>query len=162
VTTSTHTGPRDDRPGRPLSFELSVAIGRPPPAVFAFLADVQEHEPIPRGAAIRMTKIPPGPTAAGTRWQERVRLVPGWWMRVDSVVTEIGEPAVLGMDFRSIWCTGHLTYTIQATAQGSILHQRETLLPRWPLRPLAAWVDAGLRPRLLTRLADIRALLESP
>jgi hypothetical protein len=162
VTTSTRARPRDDSPGRPLSFELSVTIRRPPAVVFAFLADVQDHEPIPRRAAIQMTKIPPGPTAAGTRWQERVRLVPGWWMRVDSVVTEIDKPAVLGMDFRSIWCTGHLTYTIEATAQGSILHQRETLLPRWSLRPLAAWVDAGLRPRLLTRLAEIRALLESP
>jgi hypothetical protein len=66
------------------------------------------------------------------------------------------------MDFRSIWCTGHLTYTIEATAEGSILRQRETLLPRRPLRPLAAWIDARLRPRLLTRLAEIRALLESP
>jgi hypothetical protein len=42
------------------------------------------------------------------------------------------------------------------------LRQREILLPRWPLRPLASWVDAGLRPRLLARLAEIRALLESP
>jgi len=47
------------------------------------------------------------------------------------------------------------------TPQGSILHQREALLPGWPLRPLAAWVDARLRPRLLTRLSEIRALLES-
>jgi hypothetical protein len=90
---------------------LWVAIGRPPAAVFAFLVDVQEHEPIPRRAAIRMTKIPAGPTAAGTRWHEQVRLMPGWWMTVDSVVTDIDEPAVLGMDFRSSWCTGHLTYT---------------------------------------------------
>ena len=109
-----------------------------------------------------MTKIPPGPTAVGTRWHERVKLMPGWWMRVDSVVTEIDQPAVLGMDFRSIWCTGHLTYAIEATAEGSILHQRETLLPRWPLRPLATWGDAGLRPRLLARLVEIQALLESP
>jgi hypothetical protein len=155
---STRPAPCDERPGRPLAFDLSVAIGCPPAAVFAFLADVQEHT----SAGVRMTKIPPGPTAAGTRWQEHVKLMPGWWMRVDSLVTEIGQPAVLGMDFRSIWCTGHLTYAIEAAPAGSILHQRETLLPRWPLRPLAAWVDAGLRPRLLTRLAEIQALLESP
>ena len=157
MTTSTRAAPRDDSPGRPLTFDLSVAIGRPPAAVFTFLADVQEHS----SAGIRMTKIPPGPTAAGTRWHEQVRLVPGLWMPMDSVVTEIGEPAVLGMDFRSIWCTGHLTYTIEATPRGSILHQRETLLPRWPLRRLAAWVDTRLRPRLLTRLAEIQAQLES-
>lgn len=160
MTTSTRAGSRDDSPGRPLTFDLSVAIRRPPGAVFTFLADVQEHEPIPRAAGIRMTKIPPGPTAAGTRWHEQVRLVPGLWMTVDSVVTQIGEPVVLGMDFRSIWCTGHLTYTIEATPEGSVLHQRETLLPRWPLRWLAARVDTRLRPRLLRRLAEIRALLD--
>ena len=157
VTTSTRAGPRDDSPGRPLTFDLSVAIQRPPAAVFAFLADVQDQD----GAGIRMTKIPAGPTAVGTRWHEQVRLVPGLWMPVDSVVTEIGEPILLGMNFRSIWCTGHLTYTIEATPQGSILRQRETLLPRWPLRWLAAWVDARLRPHLLTRLAGIQAQLES-
>jgi hypothetical protein len=161
VTASTRAVPRDNSPGRPLTFDLSVTIRRPPAAVFTFLADVQEHEPIPRSASIRMTKIPAGPTAAGTRWHEQVRLVPGWWMRVDSVVTEINQPALLGMDFRSIWCTGHLTYTVEAIPEGSVLHQRETLLPRSPLRPLAARVDAGLRPRLLTRLAEIRDLLES-
>jgi len=143
---SARAAPCDERPGRPLAFDLSVTIGRPPAVVFTFFADVQEHEPIPRGAGIRMTKIPPGPTAAGTRWQEQVRLMPGCWMRVDSVVTEIDQPAVLGMDFRSIWCTGHLTYTVEATPEGSILQQRETLRPRWPLRPLAAWVDARPRP----------------
>ncbi len=157
VTTSTRAGPRDDNPGRPLTFDLSVAIRRPPAAVFAFLADVQEQV----GAGIRMTKIPAGPTAIGTRWHEQVRLAPGLWMPVDSVVTEIGEPVLLGMDFRSIWCTGHLTYTVEAAPQGSILHQRETLLPRWPLRWLAAWVDVRLRPHLLTRLAGIQAQLES-
>lgn len=111
-----------------------------------------------------MTKIPAGPTAAGTRLHEQVRLVPGCWMTVDSVITDLEEPVLLGMDFRSIWCTGHLTYTVEATPEGSILHQRETLRPRWPLQwlvALVALVDAGLRPRLLKRLAEIRALLGS-
>ena len=51
VTTSTRAGPRDDSPGRPLTFDLSVMIRRPPAAVFTFLADVQEHEPIPAARA---------------------------------------------------------------------------------------------------------------
>jgi polyketide cyclase/dehydrase/lipid transport protein len=152
-------GPRDDSPGRLLAFDLSVAVRRPPVAVFTLLADVQQH--IPKAAGVRMTKIPASPTAVGTRWHEQVRLVPGWWMSVDSVVTEMQEPVLLGMDFRSIWWTGHLTYSVEATPEGSILRQRETLRPRWPLRWLAARVDAGLRPRLLKRLAEIRALLES-
>src|SRR5512138_3126275 len=90
---STRAAPRNEQPARLLAFDLSVAIRRPPAAVFTFLADVQEHT----GAGIRMTKNPPGLTAAGARWQEQVRLMPGWWMRVDSMVTEIDQPVLLGM-----------------------------------------------------------------
>ena len=86
----------------------------------------------------------PCATAAGTRWHERVRLVHSWWMTVDSVIIEIDQQVVLGRDFRSIWCTGHLPHTIEATSRGSFLHQQETLLPRWPLRPMAAWADAEM------------------
>jgi hypothetical protein len=52
MTRITYVGPRDNSPGRRLTFDLSVTIRRPPAAVFAFLADVQEHEPIPSGAAL--------------------------------------------------------------------------------------------------------------
>jgi hypothetical protein len=64
------------------------------------------------------------------------------------------------MDFRSRWFAGHMAYDIEPTADGSILHHRETMR----LRPLLGWlsplVEHTLRPRLLERLADIKAILE--
>jgi hypothetical protein len=77
-----------------------------------------------------MVKRPAGRTAVGTRWQEYVRLAPGCWMRIESVVTKADEPVRLGMDFQSSWFTGHLTYEITGTADGSTLHHHETLRPR--------------------------------
>lgn len=113
-----------------LAFDLSVAIRRPPPTVFALLADIQDAEPIPRSAAVRMVKEPSGPTTVVTRWHEWVRVAPCCWMRVESVVSQIDEPYQLAMDFRSRWLSGHLTYDIEPAANGSILHQRETVRPR--------------------------------
>jgi uncharacterized protein YndB with AHSA1/START domain len=144
-----------------LAFDLSVAIRRPPPAVFALLADIQDAEPIPRSAAVRMVKEPSGPTTVGTRWHERVRVAPGCWMRVESVVSQVDEPYRLAMDFRSRWLSGHLTYDIEPAAEGSILHHRETVRPSALLRWLSPFIERRMRPRLIERLADIKAILEA-
>jgi hypothetical protein len=41
-------------------------IRRPAAEVFALIADIQDAEPLPRRAALRMEKDPSGPTAVGT------------------------------------------------------------------------------------------------
>lgn len=141
--------------------DLAITIRRPPRAVFDLLADIQDVEPIPRGADIEMRKDPPGPTRVGTRWHERVRLAPGCWLSVESVVTELREPAVLGMEFRSRPWRGHLTYEIEAVPGGrSVLHHRETLKLRRPLRLLTALIGRQLEAHVAQRLRDIRDVLE--
>jgi hypothetical protein len=107
-----------------------------------------------------MVKDPAGATTVGTRWREDVRLAPGCWMHVESVVTEAEEPARLGMDFRSHWFTGHLTYEIVGTAGSSILRQREALRPRALPRMAVPFVERRLGPRLERRPRDIKGLLE--
>lgn len=146
----------------PPTFDLTVPIDRPPEAVFAFLSDVQDAEPIPRSASVRMVKDPAGPTAVGTRWHEQVRLVPGCWLHVESVVTQVDEPRRLGMDFRTRWFTGHLDYEVEGVGAACVLHQRETLVMRWPLRWLAPALKRQLERHLVQRLQDIRVLLEAP
>jgi len=141
-------------------FDLSIAIRRQPSDVFCFLADVQDAEPIPRRAAVRMVKQPSGPTAPGTRWHEQVRIAPGLWLHIESIVTEIAEPSRLGMDFRSSWFAGHLTYDIHPDTGGSLLRQQETLQPRGPVRWLEKTIEPYLRRQLLRRLQDIQQLLE--
>jgi hypothetical protein len=89
-----------------------------------------------------MVKEPAGPTALGTRWHERVRIAPGFWLHIESVVTQIAGPSRLGMDFHSRWFAGHLTYEIQADPGGSVLRQEETLQPRGPVR----WLERSSSP----------------
>lgn len=150
-------GPADS----PLDFDLSVEIERPPAAVFALLADVQDHEPIPLDARVKMTKHPSTATRVGTRWDERVKIAPGWWMSIQSVVTDIRPPNVLGMDFHGAWLYGHLAYTITPSPEGTTLHQRETVHLRWPLRWFSTRVESHLSAQLSRRLADLRDTLEA-
>jgi hypothetical protein len=108
-----------------------------------------------------MEKDPSGPTAVGTRWREAVRFAPGCWLRIESIVTEMEPPERLGMDFSTRWFGGHLTYHIEPTQEGCVLHHRETLRPRAPLPWLPAVIAPRLKSHLVERLADIRDLLES-
>lgn len=143
------------------AFDLSVMIRRPAAEVFALLADIQDAEPLPRRATLRMEKDPSGPTAVGTRWHEEVSIAPGCWLQIENIVTEMEPPARLGIDFTTRWFGGHLTYEIETTQDGCILHHRETLRPRALLPWLPAVIAPRLRPHVAERLADIRAFLES-
>lgn len=151
---------RSDSPSPRSTFDFSVAIRRPPSTVFALLADIQDAEPIPRSAAVRMVKEPTGPTTIGTRWHEWVRVAPRCWLHVESVVSDVHEPYRLAMDFRSRWLTGHLPYDIEPAGDGSILHQRETVRPRALLRWLSPFIERRMRLRLMERLADIKRSLK--
>lgn len=154
--------PVDRDPGRALDFDLSVRIAAPPANVFAMLADVQEHVDTRRGAGgVKMAKSPDGATAPGTRWHEEVRLLPGVWMRVDSVARIVEAPYRLVEDFRSSWFRGQLAYTVEPADGGTLLRQRESLRLRDPLCLTAQIVDRMLRPRLLERLANIRDMVEA-
>lgn len=150
----------DQRPAPPPTFDLSLAIRRPPGAVFALLADIQDFEPIPRSAVVRMVKEPAGPTAPGTRWHERVRVARGCWLRVENVVSEVEEPKRLGIDFDAKFFSGHLTYEIEPTAGGSVLHNREILRSHPLLRWLSPLIERRLRRRMIERLEDMRTILE--
>ncbi len=142
------------------TFDLAVGIARPCSDVFALLADVQDVEPIPRRATVRMTKAPSGATTVGTRWDERVRLAPGLWLHIRSTVTGVEPPHRLGMQFTTAFFTGHLTYLVEPSPTGSVLHQRETLRPRWWVRPVGSLIGRRLAPRLAQRLADLKEVLE--
>lgn len=162
MTSASGTQRRSSGPtGAGLAFDLSVRIRRPAPEVFPLLADIQDAEPLPRRATLQMVKDPSGATAVGTRWHEAVRIAPGCWLRIENIVTEMDPPARLGIDFATRWFGGHLTYEIETTQDGCVLHHRETLRPRASLPWLPAVIAPPLRRHVAERLDDIRAYAES-
>ncbi len=82
-------------------------------------------------------------------------------MSIESVVTDVREPSLLGMDFNGLLLHGHLEYTIDPTRKGASLRQREIVHLRWPLRWFAGRVERRLRGQLARRLAEVRDMLEA-
>lgn len=149
------------RPEGGFAIDQAIGIARSAETVYAFLADIQETEPIPRRATVQMIKQPPGRTTLGTRWHERVRFAPGCWLRIESVVTEVDEPHRLGRDFSSRPWSGHLTYDIDDEPDGCVLHHRELVRLHALLRPLGPVIERRLRRKIDERLGDIEHVLAS-
>ncbi len=145
-----------------MDYDLSITIRKPPEAVYAVLADVQDYIHVVPGSPIpEMEKIPPGPTSVGTRWREVVRLLPFLTMTMWSEATEVVPGRRLLETFHGPWMTGRIAYEVEPTVNGSVLRQRETLTAHGPLRLVAGRMDRMLRPRLVARLEAIRNLLET-
>jgi hypothetical protein len=144
-----------------MDFDLAIPIKRAPDEVFRFLADIQRYGDHRPGSRVPvMDKVTPGPTRVGTRWHEVVRLAPRLHMTVWSWVTEYEPPRRMLESFRSSWMRGWIEYRVEPTEAGAILHHRESLIPRGPLRWLDRPIARMLRPNLVARLQSIRGLLE--
>ena len=139
------------------AFDLSVMIRRPAAEVFALLADIQDAEPLRAGPPCGWRRTPPTPLRQAPAGTRLVRIAPGCWRQIENIVTEMEPPARLGIDFTTRWFGGHLTYEIETTQDGCILHHRETLRPRALLPWLPAVIAPRLRPHVAERLADIGA-----
>ncbi len=144
-----------------MDYDISVDIRRPPEAVYAMLADIQRYIPGPGSPVPEMEKIPPGPTAVGTRWREVVRLAPFLTMTMWTEVAAIEPDRCLESTFHGPWMTGWIRYSIEPSDGGSVLRQQETLTPHGPLRFVAGTMDRMLRPQLVARLESIRDRLDS-
>jgi len=143
-----------------MDYDNSITIRRPPEAVFAMLADIQEYAHAPGSPIPEMEKIPPGPTAVGTRWREVVQLLPFMTMTMWSDCTSLVPDRRLELAWHGPGMTGHIAYTMEPVDGGTVLRQVETLTPHGLLRPMGGLMERMLRPRLTARLAAIRDRLE--
>jgi hypothetical protein len=142
-----------------MEHDISVAVGRPPHVVYAVLADIQLYvqpgSPVPE-----MEKIPPGPTAIGTRWREVVRLGPFLAMTIWSEVTALEPDRRIEERFRGPGFIGRLVYTIGASEGGCVLRQQQTITPRGLLRLAGGAMDRMFGRRVSARLESIRDGIE--
>lgn len=77
MTSASGTQRRSSGPtGAGLAFDLSVRIRRPAPEVFPLLADIQDAEPLPRRATLRMVRDPLETTQDGCVLHHRETLRP--------------------------------------------------------------------------------------
>lgn len=138
-------------------FDHTIFVRSAPEAIFPMLADPQDFAPARLVPVLR--KAPGGPTQAGTRWQEEVRFGP-WRIRTRSLATSVERPRQLSMRWEGPFMHGDLSYTLEAMAGGTMLRQRETMVPEGPLRLFGGLVGRSLTRHLIRRMEDIRNLAE--
>ena len=145
-----------------MRFDYSVTIRRPPSAVFAMLADIQDWGREERAALVPvMDKVTPGETGVGTRWHEVIQLAPHLTMTVWSEVVAIEPGRLLDERFWAWWMRGRLEYTMTPAEGGTVLRQRERLEPRGPFRLVEHLIERQLGPAIENRLQDIGRMLEA-
>lgn len=143
-----------------MHFDGSVLVGAPPAAVFALLADVQDHAVGPGSPVTAMEKIPPGPTRVGTRWREVVSVMPGLTLEIWSEVTRLEANRRLEERFWGAGMRGSLTYTLTPSGRGCLLRQQESMQAEGALRLVGLPWGWMLRWRLVGRLREIRDAVE--
>jgi hypothetical protein len=118
------------------------------------------HPQAPGSPVLALEKTTPGPVGVGTHYREVVRMLPGVRGEIRSVVTRFDPPTHLEEDFEGAGMAGHLAYTFVPERGGTQLIQRQCLVARGWLAPLAPLIRLTLAPRLRQRLADIKGVLE--
>ena len=143
-----------------MDYDHALTIRRPPEAVFAMMADIQEYIHAPNSPVPEMEKIPPGPTIVGTRWREVVKLLPFVTMTMWSDCTALVPDRRLELDWHGPGMTGHITYTMEPTDGDTVFRQVETVTPRGLMRLFGGLMERMLAPRLTARMEAIRDVLE--
>ncbi len=108
-----------------------------------------------------LKKLTPGPTRAGTRWTEAVRLAPFVLLKTETVATAVDPPRLLTLSWKGPSMHGELTYTLRPVPGGTRFRQQETMVTDGVLRAVDRLVSRALARRLTQRMLDIRALAEA-
>jgi hypothetical protein len=148
---------------RQVCFDESIEVRCSPAAAFDLLANVDRYATGPGSPVAEMTRSPPGPTAAGTRFREVIRLGPLGRFTVWSEVLTLERPRCLEEWFRGPGMHGYLRYTLTAVDAGhTLLRQQQNFVVTGPFAVLQARaIRRAWRPRASARLREIRNLLES-
>lgn len=144
-----------------MRFEFSVDIGCTPDEAFQLLQNKHEHPQEAGSRVLSRDKITDGPVDVGTRYRERVRMLPGVHGVLLSTVTRCESWRHLEEDFEGAGVKGHLAWELFERPFGCRLVQRQTVEPAAGLRWLAPLMRRMFAARLQEQLAGIKALLET-
>ena len=144
-----------------MNFEFRAVIARPLADVFAFFRDLDQHAGQEGSVVPVYDKVTPGPTGVGTRYREVIRLLPGLTAEMWSEITAYEPERRLAYRFSGMGMDGLLDYEFEATGEGTLIVQRQSLHPRGLLNLLNPLIKPAFSRAAGNRLEGIKHLLES-
>lgn len=144
-----------------MGFQLSRTIERPPGDVYAFMKDFENHPQERSTKVLRVEKITDGSVGLGTRYREKVQMLPLLAVEMISEITRFEPQACIVYEWHGGGMRGVLTIALDAHANGTELSVHEQVLPQGLLKPFAALIRMTFRQTWERRLAGIKRVLES-
>jgi hypothetical protein len=129
--------------------------------VFAFFRDIDQHPRRADSIVPVYDRITTGPTGVGTRYREVIRLLPSRTGEMLSEITCYEPEHRLGYRFCGLGMEGNLVYDFEATPEGTLVIQKQSLCPLGLLALLRVPIRAAFSRMAGRRLQDIKRLLES-
>ena len=142
-------------------FDLSVTINRTPADVFKFLRDKDILPQKPDSPVLKLDKITQGPAAVGTQYVEIVQMLPGVKGVIRSRITCYQPYSRLDEDFQGAGMKGHLSYLFVPKTKGTLLSQQETIQWIGIMKLFSPIIRPILERQLVSRLNEIKEILES-
>jgi len=142
-------------------FELSININLSQEEVFIFLRDKDKYTQKEGSPVLSLEKTTETPVDIGTRYREVVQMLPFYKSEILSEITRYDPPAYLEEDFFSAGMKGHLAYQFIDKGGSTKLIQRERIYFTFPLNLFNPIIKKVLHRKLVERLEEIKADLES-
>jgi hypothetical protein len=144
-----------------VKFEYEILIQCEPASAFALLRDKHAFQQREGSPVLSLEKLTPGPVGVGTQFREVVQMLPCFRGEILSEVTRCDQFAHLEESFQGPYMRGYVAYTFSVGDGQTRLVQFERLqLIGW-LQIFSWAVALMLKPRLRSRLRDIKLVLES-
>jgi hypothetical protein len=144
-------------------YYISQDIQTSPSIAFRFLRDKEQSYRLGSWSSLVLSldKLDSGGTRVGTRYRERVRMLPFMTGTILSELVRLEPNRLIEEHWRGPGMEGWLRYTLTPYADGTCLQQEQTLRCRGWLKVLSPFIYLAFGIAIRLRLKGIKALLES-
>jgi uncharacterized membrane protein len=144
-----------------MEFRRTVSIARPVTAVFAFMKDFENHPQEKGSKVLLVDKITPDRVNVGTRYREKVQMLPLLAVNMISEIKEFKPEVEITYLWQGGGMRGNLRISFVSHDKGTILTVHEWIDPRGLMKIFAPIIGAAFRQTWEERLQAIKEVLES-
>jgi len=143
-----------------IRWSSSIHIGRPPEAVFEYLANIQDVQQEEGSPVLALDLTTEGPPRLGSRYREVVQMLPFFKGVILSEITAFQPLRVLELVWTGPGMKGTDRYELAPTQGGTTLKHTKDTVCLGALRLIEPLMRGALVPRLEERLVGIKRELE--
>jgi hypothetical protein len=143
-----------------MEFQQTVSIALPMAEVFAFMKDFENHPQEKGSKVLLVEKLTEGNVEVGTRYREKVRMLPFLPMNFFSEITQLQPDKALAYKWKGGAMRGILKLSFAPHPEGTTLTVEEQIVPLGIMKLFVPIIGASFRQTWENRLQAIKHYLE--